>query len=215
MYQGGDASQMGENLDRLGNLLSAYEEEYERNIDDPEEKKPPPDVLRGYWWFIMAEMLLTENKVLQAFWNYVQSLETCLYHPHLHVVSQKDLKKLLNSYNIDGGKLDNMYYNRNYKKREDREYIFLIDICHPDVDEERLRTWKKKSKELSEYIYNSFVKDDDRMSIIEFCSNLKINVSLISKKNQSKLLKKELMASIRTRKDKSLSDPMYCLKKAA
>ena len=135
MYQGGDASQMGENLDRLGNLLSLYEEEYERNIDDPEEKKPPPDVLRGYWWFIMAEMLLTENKVLQAFWNYVQSLETCLYHPHLHVVSQKDLKKLLNSYNIDGGKLDDMYYNRNYKKREDREYIFLIDVCHPDVDE--------------------------------------------------------------------------------
>lgn len=83
------------------------------------------------------------------------------------MVSQKDLKKLLNSYGIDGDRLDKMYYNRNYKKREDREYIFLMDVSHPEGwDEEYLRTWRRKSKELAEHIYNSYVKDDDRMSII-------------------------------------------------
>lgn len=64
---------------------------------------------------------------------------------------------------------------------------------------------------MAENVFESFVKDEDRLSIIEFCSQIKVKVSLNYKKIQPRLLRRELWASFRTRKNNSLSQPSLCL----
>lgn len=78
-----------------------------------------------------------------------------------------------------------MFYCQNYEIREDREYVFFYDLSRPfDIDSEDIRIWKKKSKQMVEYIYNQHIKADDHISVIEFCRNIKVNVSSKKKKEQ-------------------------------
>lgn len=57
------------------------------------------------------------------------------------------------------------------------------------------------------------MNENDRVSIIEFCRELKINCSLIEKQTQEKMLRKELLNSMKTRETKGYANVMKCLRK--
>ena len=84
-----------------------------------------------------------------------------------------------------------MKYNEQYKKRSEREYIFLIDVSNPQqMDNTDIKNWKKNAREQAETIFNKYIRADDRISIIEFCNDLRIVSNLIEKQSQTKIIKK-------------------------
>lgn len=95
-----------------------------------------------------------------------------------------------------------------------REYIFLIDVSKPGLDAREVSIWKKKARAAAEYILNTHVGEDDRVSITEFCVDIKIVCNLIERRNRQKILQKELMASIKAREQSVVASVLPCFRKS-
>lgn len=77
-----------------------------------------------------------------------------------------------------------MKFPEQYLSRGDREYLFLIDISNPNAKINDINIWKKKGRKMADAIFNSLIKNNDRVSIIQFCLNIKIVCNLVEKANR-------------------------------
>ena len=82
------------------------------------------------------------------------------------------------------------------------------------MDTMDIKNWKKNARQLAEKIFSSYIRPDDRISILEFCNDLKIISNLIEKQSQTKIIKKELLNSIKCKEAKCSSFPLQNLEKA-
>lgn len=81
--------------------------------------------------------------------------------------------------NIPKKQLSYLKFPDQYLSRGDREYLFLIDISNPNANINDINLWKKKSRKMADAIFNSLIKSNDRVSIIQFCINIKIVCNLV------------------------------------
>lgn len=89
-----------------------------------------------------------------------------------------------------------------------------MDVGKPEMGVQEINTWKRKARKMAEHIFNQLIKENDRISIIQYCLDIKIVCNLIQKGNREKILKKELMSSIKAR-DQTINALMTsCLKKS-
>lgn len=62
--------------------------------------------------------------------------------------------------------------------------MFLIDVSKPEMSNEDVSQWKKKARAMAEHIFNTQVENTDRVSITEFCLDIKIICNLVEKGNR-------------------------------
>jgi len=62
--------------------------------------------------------------------------------------------------------------------------VFLIDVSKPEMSNEDVSQWKKKARSMAEHIFNTQVENTDRVSITEFCLDIKIICNLVEKGNR-------------------------------
>lgn len=81
--------------------------------------------------------------------------------------------------NIQKKQLATLKFTDQYLPRRDREYIFLIDISNPNANIIQINKWKNKGRKMAETIFNTLVTNNDRVSIVQFCLNIKIICNLV------------------------------------
>ena len=62
----------------------------------------------------------------------------------------KDLKGILQSHEVDTKQLEGLQFQKQFRKREEREYVFAIDVSNPEeMGASDLKVWKKQAKEVA------------------------------------------------------------------
>ena len=145
MQKIGKTESIETHLDSLYALLRVYEKDYGWHSEDL-DYTPSPSIFFSYWWFIKAEFLIEEGKPLEAFKHLVEAMSEEKFYPHLHQSILDTIEKLLHKYQIDSSPLIKMTFQRNYQKRENREYLFIIDNCQPQITHNELKQWKKQTR---------------------------------------------------------------------
>jgi len=90
----------------------------------------------------------------------------------------------LQIHGIKTEEIEKLRFTHQYRPRTDREYIFLMDVGKPEMGVQQINDWKRKAREMADHIFNKLVKGNDRISIIEYCLDIKIVCNLIEKGNR-------------------------------
>lgn len=81
------------------------------------------------------------------------------------------------------------------------------------MDAREVSIWKREARAAAEYILENHVEDSDRVSITEFCLDIKVVCNLVEKGNRDKMLRKELLAAMKAREQSIVANVLPCLRK--
>ncbi len=57
----------------------------------------------------------------------------------------------------------------------------MTDVSNPNLSMKEYTDWKSKTKKMCEFIFDNFINQKDRISINEFCNDIKIICNLLEK----------------------------------
>lgn len=180
-------------------MIEGYEQVFAEKSSKSEECWTHPNIMRSNLNFLKAGWSAYNKDYLKAFDFYVESLSGNYYNPNLHKFALQEIEKILQLYKIDDSSLKNLKFREQEHERGDREYIFLIDVSNPAMNDERISKWKKKARKMAEFILTHFIAANDRVGINEFCHDTCVVCNLSKVGNQIQIIRKELIASFKCR----------------
>lgn len=74
--------------------------------------------------------------------------------------------------------------------------------------------WKRLGRKMVDFIFTKLVQVNDRISITEYCLDIKVICNLIEKANRESIIRKELMNSIKARDQNITALLLPCLRKS-
>lgn len=139
------------------------------------------------------------------------------FDPILQTKIRSQLNDILSLCQIDHQSIDHVFHHLPIDKIEDeaqKEFIFLSDVSNPKMAINEFNLWKTKARKAADYIFENYIDKKDRISISQFCKDLKVICNLIEKGNNKSMLKKQLMNSIKARDKNIFSSFLLNLSKA-
>ena len=83
--------------------------------------------------FLYGSWEAQKKNYVEAFDFFVASLSGNYYSPTSHRYSIQELSKILRIHEIDASSLKALKFRQQEIPRDDREYIFLIDVSNPNL----------------------------------------------------------------------------------